>query len=261
MTEGPGRAGVKKFGSGRIVLSGGSSLWIGHAEEETGFHAHHAIQVTLSLSGGQVRLKNPGEEWGSYQAAIIAAHHSHAFEARGELVALIFTEPESLEGRILRARYRSGISPLVGADIAGEISALGYAFQNKDSDEKLMMRARAVAHKLASMQSVSPKLIDKRIQQAVTLLRERLGDVVTMAEIADSVHLSPERFRHLFLQETGIRFRPYVLWLRMEVAVAAYAAGHNLTEAAQAGGFADAAHFSRSFKRMFGVQAVGVQRA
>lgn len=261
MTEGPSRGGVKTFGSGRIVLSGGSSLWIGHAQEETGFHDHHAIQITLPLSGGQVRLKSPGEEWESYEAAIIAAHHSHAFEARGELVALIFTEPESLEGRILRERYRSGISRLSSADIAIEASALIHAFQTKESDERLIARARAVAQKLASMQSASPKPIDKRIQQAVTILRERLGDAVTLAEIAESVHLSPERFRHLFLQETGIRFRPYVLWLRLEVAVAAYAAGHNLTEAAQVGGFADSAHFSRSFKRMFGVQAIGVQRA
>ncbi|KAI3602682.1 hypothetical protein D8I24_3233 (plasmid) [Cupriavidus necator H850] len=50
-----------------------------------------------------------------------------------------------------------------------------------------------------------------------------------MTEIAAAVHLSPERFRHLFLEETGIRFRPYVLWLRMEVAIASYAAGNNLT--------------------------------
>ena len=81
-----------------------------------------------------------------------------------------------------------------------------------------------------------------------------------MAEIADAVHLSPERFRHLFLKETGIRFRPYVLWLRLEVAVASYAAGNSLTEAAYVGGFADSAHFSRTFKRMFGVAAVSVQR-
>jgi len=81
-----------------------------------------------------------------------------------------------------------------------------------------------------------------------------------MSEIAEAVHLSAERFRHLFLQETGIRFRPYVLWLRLELAVAAYAAGHNLTEASHAGGFADSAHFSRTFRRMFGVPAVGVQQ-
>lgn len=93
------------------------------------------------------------------------------------------------------------------------------------------------------------------------MLHERLADAVTMSAIAEAVHLSPERFRHLFLRETGIQFRPYVLWLRLEVAVGLYGAGRSLTEASHAGGFADSAHFSRTFKRMFGVTAIGVKRA
>ena len=261
MTAESSRREGRNFGSGRIVFSGGSSLWIGHAEEETGFHDHHAIQVTLPLSGGHVRFRSPGCDWISHDAAVIAAHHPHAFEARGELVALIFTEPESREGRILRERFPVGVASFATDDMTAEISALATAFKDNQGDEQLMSRARAVATRLTQMQSVSPKPIDKRVEQAVSLLRTRLGDIVTMAEIAEAVHLSPERFRHLFLAETGIRFRPYVLWLRLEVAVAAYAAGRSLTEAAQAGGFADSAHFSRTFKRMFGVQAIGVRRA
>ena len=50
-----------------------------------------------------------------------------------------------------------------------------------------------------------------------------------------------------------MRFRPYVLWLRIECALARYVAGKTLTEASHAAGFADSAHLSRTFKRMFGV--------
>lgn len=46
--------------------------------------------------------------------------------------------------------------------------------------------------------------------------------------------------------------------LRLELAIASYAAGKNLTEASYAGGFADSAHFSCTFKRMFGVLAGGI---
>lgn len=104
----------------------------------------------------------------------------------------------------------------------------------------------------------SPQQLDERIERAIEILCERISGAVTMTEIAAAVHLSAERFRHLFLEETGIRFRPYVLWLRMEVAIASYAAGNNLTDASHAGGFADSAHFSRTFKRMFGVLAAGI---
>ena len=235
----------------------GGSVWIGRAGGETGFHAHHAIQVTLALSGGTVGFQSPGEDWTSYTEAIIAADHAHAFEARGELVAQIFTEPESRDGQVLRQRYREGVAPLMRETFADEAAALAAAYAQSAPDEELVARARMVTAKLTSTEAMPPRPLDKRIERAIDMLRERLGETITMTEIAGAVHLSPERFRHLFLQETGVRFRPYVLWLRL--AVASYAAGNNLTEASHAGGFADSAHFSRTFKRMFGLPAVGIK--
>ena len=255
-----GRSGsVKPFGTGRIVFWRGGSVWIGHAEGETGFHEHHAIQITLTLCGGTVRFQSPGEDWASYTAAIIAADHTHAFEARGEFVAQIFTEPESRDGLVLRQRYCQGVASLAYDSFADEVAALAAAYAASATDEELAARARAVIAKMTSIQDLQPKPLDKRIERAIEVLRGRLGQAVTMSEIADAVHLSPERFRHLFLQETGVRFRPYVLWLRLELAVTSYAAGNNLTEASYAGGFADSAHFSRTFKRMFGLTAVGIK--
>ena len=260
MSNGRRAGGVKPFGTGRIVFWRGGSIWIGHAEEETDFHAHHAIQITLALSGGTLRLRRPGEDWADYPAAITAAHQPHAFEARAELVALIFCEPESREGRTLRERYRAGVATLAAASFAIEAKALAAAYEAGAADEAIATHARAIAASLTMTQALPLAPLDKRIERAIAVLRERLGETITMSEIAEAVHLSAERFRHLFLQETGIRFRPYVLWLRLELAVAAYAAGHNLTEASHAGGFADSAHFSRTFRRMFGVPAVGVQQ-
>lgn len=250
---------ARRFGTGRIVFWRGGSLWIGHAEEQTGFHAHHALQMTLSLSSGTLRFRSAGEDWTHYRAAIIAANHSHAFEARGEQVALVFTEPESREGRQLRARYRCGVASLDDVLFGDEAAALAAAYADGASDDALAACARAITAKIASTEALPPCPLDTRIAHAIDVVRARLGETVTMADIAQAVHLSPERFRHLFLKETGIRFRPYVLWLRIEVALAAYAAGKSLTEAAHAGGFADSAHLSRTFRRMFGVPAIGLR--
>lgn len=257
-----GRGGnAKPFGIGRTIFWCGGSVWIGKVSEETGFHEHHSIQVTLALSGDAVHFRTPEGSWTSYAAAVVTAHQSHAFKAPGQLVALIFAEPESLEGRRLRERFPNGIAPLDTDVLAEQAGQLATVYAEGAADEEIIACARAVTAKLASMQPSSARPLDKRIERAINIVRERLGEAVMMAEVADAVHLSPERFRHLFLQETGIRFRPYVLWLRLETAVALYAAGSNLTEASHAAGFADSAHFSRTFKRMFGVQAIGVQRA
>ncbi len=73
------------------------------------------------------------------------------------------------------------------------------------------------------------------------------------------VNLSPSRFRHLFIKEVGLAFRPYVLWLRLGRAVEAFAAGETLTAAAYRAGFADSAHLSRTFRRMYGIAAGALQ--
>jgi transcriptional regulator GlxA family with amidase domain len=75
----------------------------------------------------------------------------------------------------------------------------------------------------------------------------------SLESLASSVGISSGRLMHVFTTSIGIPLRPYLAWLRIQRAAGAIAAGAPLTEAAVAAGFADAAHLSRTFRRMFGV--------
>jgi AraC-like DNA-binding protein len=249
----------KRFGTGRRVSWRGGSLWVGHTEEKTEIHAHHLIQLTLALSDGTVRFQTPEQDWQDYRAAIVGSHQPHAFEARGQLVALLFIEPESREGRVLRERYPEGVNALDPAMFRAAADALAASFLGESADAVLESHARSSISLITSIQNIPMRALDSRIERAIDELRSRLSESVSLAEIADHVHLSAERFRHLFLEETGMRFRPYILWLRIEAAGASIAAGKSITEAAQDGGFADSAHFARTFKRLYGVSAISVQ--
>ena len=44
-----------------------------------------------------------------------------------------------------------------------------------------------------------------------------------------------------------------MLWMRLNVAIQFAMAGQSWTEAAHAAGFADSAHLTRTFRRMFGM--------
>jgi AraC family transcriptional regulator len=245
---------MKATGTGRIVLWGGGSVWIGRAGEATGFHSHHAVQITLPFPGGEVRFRRPEGTWTSYRGATVAANQPHAFEARDTSVALIFAEPESREGRAIHRRsLAEGIMPLADGTTEVPMQALTAAYERAAPDRELEAAARSVTAALAKTIKEPEAPLDSRVERALAVLRGRLEETVLLSEIADAVNLSPDRFRHLFIEETGMRFRPYVLWLRIELALAQYVAGKSLTEAAHAGGFADSAHLSRTFKRMFGV--------
>ena len=74
------------------------------------------------------------------------------------------------------------------------------------------------------------------------------------------MYLSPSRLRHLFVEQTGLAFKTYLLWLRLVRALEIYAEGRSLTESAHAAGFSDSAHFSRIFKRTFGLPATTLRR-
>ena len=55
------------------------------------------------------------------------------------------------------------------------------------------------------------------------------------------------------MAQTGTSFRAYLLWTRLNVAIQFAMAGRSWTEAAHAAGFADSAHLTRTFRRMFGM--------
>jgi AraC-like DNA-binding protein len=245
---------------GRILFWRGGSLWIGLAGAPAGLHTHHAVQIALPFSPGRVRFQAPGASWADYEAAIIAAEQPHAFDGSGQLMAQVFVEPESRDGRDLQARYRDqGVAHLHTPTLCADVAALAAAYRRRASDEELIELARLTIDKITGIEPTRALPTDARVMEAIELIRARLDESISLDSLAAAVHLSPDRFRHLFLEQTGVGLRSYVLWLRLEKALAEYVAGNSLTEAAYKSGFADSAHLSRTFKRMFGITPASVR--
>ncbi|HEX4462935.1 MAG TPA: helix-turn-helix domain-containing protein, partial [Polyangia bacterium] len=111
---------------------------------------------------------------------------------------------------------------------------------------------RAVA--LLGGEPSAARPIHPRVRRILRRLREQSAiDDVSLAALSDSAGLSPGRLMHVFTESVGIPLRPYVLWLKLQRAAAAIAGRLPLARAASAAGFADAAHMSRTFRRMLGL--------
>ena len=254
---------METIAAGRIAFWEGGSLWVfdvpggRSAPARNDLHSHHAFQLTFSLGGSfNLHLENrvvPGP------SGVVAPDAPHAFEARG-LVALLFIEPESPAGRSLTQLMHGEPALAITEEQTSDAPTLIKSAFHDPSDPRGALRQVGIkiANRIAghAARLTEP---DRRVRQIIKWASDNLDGALAINAAAQSVGLSPSRASHLFVEETGLPFRTYVLWLRVVRAVDAHLDGMSLTEAAQEAGFADSAHMSRTFKRMFGLPAASLE--
>ncbi len=248
------------LGRAKLAFGQGVSVWVLEAPDGFGdahVHAHHAIQITLSLDGALELVS--GDESLRGQAIAVAADARHRFEAHG-LLAFIFVEPESRAGRALTARL-FGQSDLAALDVAAIMPPLE---QLRDTFAASLRPADLLDAAQGAMDVLVPgepaPLADPRVRKIIDHAARHPDDSLDASAQAVGVFLSPSRLRHLFVEQTGLAFKTYMLWLRLVRALETYSGGASLTEAAHEAGFSDSAHFSRIFKRTFGLPATTLTR-
>ena len=238
---------------GHFVSWNGGCLFIGRAGGLIGVHAHYAIQLAFGSAPGIRFRANEREEWGEYSGVIIPSRQPHAMDAT--VVAqnvVIFVEPETHEGRALTELYSlSGITSLPNDAVTKAAAVLFSVYRDQRTAPALIDAARQVIRELTH--GVDPSVVsDERILRATAYIQRHLSEPLTLEQVASEVFLSPSRFRHLFVEQTGLALRPYILWRRFLRVWELLMAGESLSSAAHTAGFADAAHLTRTSRRMFG---------
>lgn len=233
---------------GKLFLWGGCGLYAGPAFLTT-LHAHHALQVCIGISG-RFRLRSgEGAPWRAYRGAVVLPDQSHQLDGKGNRVALLYLDPEStLARRVAQLQSRGGIFAIRTATVESLRSRLSGLIEAEPTERLCEELLEALVHK---DNVLAP--LDCRVASAVELLRGAPERHMPIAELAPAVGLSPSRLAHLFRTHTGLPVRRYLLWLRLGDALQQLTHGASLTTAAHAAGFADSAHFSRTFRAMLGI--------
>jgi AraC-like DNA-binding protein len=126
------------------------------------------------------------------------------------------------------------------------------AFKASARNDHVMIEiGQALAKALAA--DTSAAVPDVRVRKLIALAAQQLDEPMSLSDAVAASGLSASRLRHLFVEQTGLPFKTYLLWLRLTRALERFAAGAPLTQAAHESGFSDSAHLSRTFRRMFGV--------
>ncbi|WOH36135.1 helix-turn-helix transcriptional regulator [Thalassotalea fonticola] len=226
-----------------VVIIYGSSL-------DAAPHSHQAIQVTWLQKNSLCKFngKNIAE------LIIIDSKVEHQLHMSAGWILLI--EPKSDLGRELSkllagqsfktfsSTFSMTYKPLTRADDVGKFLTPLFKELNMTNQ---------------SLSASKSTVVDTRIQQLLSDLDQCLhGDCIKpsswrAAEVAQQLALSESRFLHLFSEELGIAWRPYLLWRRIMCAIQALLNNVSATDAAHLAGFSDSAHLSRTFKNTFGM--------
>lgn len=97
-------------------------------------------------------------------------------------------------------------------------------------------------------------LVDIRIHILMSLIQSELHRDLYLEELAQLVNLSPSRLRHLFKRDTGQTLTQYVVHQRLSQARVFLETTHlSVKEVMNRVGISDSSHFTRDFKKLFGL--------
>lgn len=234
-----------------VAWTGGCAL-IGEGQGAIAPHSHYAIQLVLGAPSGLRVQVGRGGAWQDCAAALIPSRATHSIDVDAcGWSTVLFIEPETAQGRALAERLQ-GKPEILEADTAARVAGqLEQAWRGECSADALQAVYLQFVQDLSRTAPRTPS--DARVLAAIASIRQRGGHSVSLDEVAQAAHLSPSRFRHLFVQETGMPLRTYLLWRKLLHVWSLLMEGQTLVAAAHDAGFADSAHLSRTARSMFGV--------
>ncbi|TGK64781.1 AraC family transcriptional regulator [Leptospira wolffii] len=239
------RNGTLFYFGGRVLLA--------HKGLSTDPHSHYAVSILISLSS-PLKIVDEFGITREFKAAVLAPNTHHTLLAEECDLIVLQLDPYGSDYAPIAARFgRKGIHEIPFTDLESTLERCNLLFTENLSCSDARELFEDILTAVGSEKPAKVSL-DPRILSATKKMQESLPGSVSVPELAKESGFSETRFMHVFKIQMGLPVRQFQLWLRLHEAAKLLKEGGNLTEASHAAGFADQAHLSRTFKRMFGVQ-------
>lgn len=219
---------------GKAWISPGFGVFSGQVGNHD-WHRHMAHQITIGINH-DLRVTTPD---GSVTARAICIQAGVIHQIEAVEVVSIYLDALSEEAEAFNAP--TSILPIEVHNILALQRLLAIP-------SITAQQMRGAVRQFLNLSHVP--IIDPRLRLVLEALSKPANG---RQELADLMHLSPTRFSHWFVEQTGLPLRSYRKWLRLVTALQLITAGQSLTMAGHAAGFSDSAHFSRTFRSLFGL--------
>lgn len=232
-------------------------------------HSHH--QLVLALEGRlDMEVAGRGGRVDAAALVVVAGGESHSCRASGRNRFLVLDWEEDDIADDLAARFVDAARrrPFVGLDPA-LLPLLRY-LDTALGDDRIPVEERRdwgrlllrrLGHSLDAGATHRPVAHPRRLGRALAFLEARLGEPLTVREIAGAAHTSPGHLHELFRRHLGRSPMEHVAALRLDRAMRRLAdSDAPIAGIAVASGYADQSALTRAFKRRHGVTPAAYRR-
>lgn len=233
-----------------VYLSKGRVLLIGNGLENDE-HRHHALQITINLETTAFTLRQDHTEI-TTESVVISPNVPHHVISSDCWRAVLLLDPQTQYSQQIKQRLMptENVCALPQEDFGFCKSLLQKFPASAQNIETANAAISAIIDRLAG--PVNQTEPHPKIAKTLDRIHHAGGKELTLTQLAAHVYLSESRLSHLFKEEIGIPIQRYLLWYKVVQTGLNIGRGMSLTDAAEDAGFADSAHFSRTFRAMFG---------
>ena len=198
-------------------------------------HAHLAHQLTAGLDGPLlVSAHGQSTEVDQGRYAVIAAGAVHAIEPSGRRIRSVYFD-----------RLRWSDAPRAGLPAIRVLSAEASASLSQ-CDDPIALQAWA-------REGLGARRRDGARSAALDAALDREPAPKSPSAVAAALGISPSRLRQISAAAFGAPIARVLQWRQVQRAARALSVSRSLAAGAEAGDFADQAHFTRRMRRWFGV--------
>jgi len=243
---------MKEF---KLEIFDGGAIYLGR-NIQTNLHTHYALEIAIAINKTFL-FTTDGEYWSEMDMIVIHPHIAHQLKGNpDDLQLFIYFDPQSIQAQKISKDLfsaRQGFKQLSRISFSIAITLLQDWIYEQEYKQKDILPFINQLTKEITPHQVYVHKADKRVTDSLLYVKTSLEADLSLEALSSRVGISSSRFAHLFKEHVGIPLRKYILWCRLQAAVESVMKGKSLTQAAYDGGFADSAHFTRTFQSMFGV--------
>lgn len=254
---------ARVFNSGSVVIERfdhpAHCVHCDHEPERT-----EDIAVTF-VEGGRFALEEGGKSWTFRAGDVVVStpgrlrQYQHFEECPDDVCLSISFAPETVEDALGKSRAPFA-PPQIGRGPVTEFARLQIqcAVASLDSlwIEEMAFHSLLALAKDAWNRRNQPTISvahTHRIRNAIELMSQEITERCSLTSISREVGMSPFHFARTFSGLVGLSPHQYLLRLRLRRSAIMLRQGASVTTAALSNGFDNLGHFSRSFRRRFGM--------